>query len=321
MADLLATRVQGQSHLCFSLPRADLRPSFQEPFVSGKHYDFFLVLGYILVAELVILGSVVGAWLSNACPQIQAIKEAYRWQHVLFYFGITALTAPFVFPLLLPRMVTAWKQESAVILAENEYWNGVRHEFKPLSLEPLHSGNVDAELREHFEHHSKVLETLGYEHLGEVWIKDSEPQWSKGSFWLSPDRTLLAEIMRVFDVNGLEICSFLDDGSIVSSANCKPSPLFSKMQKYDFHVFCHAELEMDELVVEQMDSVKEISERTGQPVREMDSESWRGYLRYEVARFAEVAHEIDGKTDVPDEIIFPEATTIQKETLNVSVSV
>ena len=167
---------------------------------------FYLVLGYILVAELVILGSVVGAWLSNACPQIQAIKEAYRWQHVLFYFGITALTAPFVFPLLLPRMVTAWKQESAVILAENEYWNGVRHEFKPLSLEPLHSGNVDAELREHFEHHSKVLETLGY-------------------------------------------------------------------------------------------------------------------LRYEVARFAEVAHEIDGKTDVPDEIIFPEANTIQKETLNVSVSV
>lgn len=277
---------------------------------------WYFLLGYVLFVEVFVIGSALIAWFSDS-SEIQELTGGNRRSKAIL-FGITVLTAPFTFPILLPKIIAACRAENAAIDAENSYWEDIRHEFKPLSLEPLHEGNVDPQLREHFETQSECLERLGYEHLGEVWIKDSDPQWSKGKFWLSPDRTMLAQITVVFGTMSLEVVSFLEDGSVIDSANCQSAPNFTPMQAHNFFVRCDTDVEMDELVRNHAGFVGEIVERVGAKVREMDARSWKDYLRYETHRFAEVMNKIDGKTIVPDEIVFPQTNAARVEKTSVA---
>ena len=263
-----------------------------------------LILCYVLVTQAVTL-LIVGAayFFSSGCEHVESLKAANQGIKLpLLLLAVTVLGAPFFFPFIIKSFFDAMRESKA----ESDYWNGVRREFKALSLEPLHPENVGQELRNHIDAQSECLNALGYQHLGEVWIKDTKPQMSKGSFWLSPDQSTMAEITSMFE--GLcfcEVSSYLEDGTVVSTANCESSPVFSKIKKYGFFVSCHLGLEMDQLLIAHKEHLATVVEEVGQPVRPIEVEIWKEYCRFQNRRFAEVVQNFEKDVVVPDEIVFP----------------
>ena len=264
-----------------------------------------LILGYVIVAQVVTLCLVGVAYFSSSgCEQVESLKAANKGARLpLLLLAVTVLGAPFIFPFTVKSFFDLWGESKA----EADYWNGVRREFKALSLEPLHPGNVGDKLRNHIDEQSECLQALGHTHLGEVCIKDTKPQMSKGSFWLSPDQSTMAEITSMFeDLCFCELSSYLEDGTVVSTANCESTPVFSKIKKYGFFVSCHLGLEMDQLLKAHQEHLATVVEEVGQPVRPIEVEIWKEYCRYQNRRFAEVVQNFEKDVIVPDEIVFPE---------------
>jgi len=129
---------------------------------------------------------------------------------------------------------------------------------------------------------------------------------SKAKLWRSSDQKSLVEIDQVFDVQACEFSTFLDDGTVINTVNCESSPNFPKLQPHGFHVSCHPGLKMDQLISLHESEVAIVSEARKQQVRSISIENWKGYVRYTSRRFAEIMNKIDGKTEVPNEILFPE---------------
>lgn len=263
----------------------------------------YILLGYYCLSALIIVSLMMFCLYGGQCEWANEYRQRMNgWKSHCLVFLVLLIGSPIFLPLLISRMPGIWRE----CAEEAEYWQEIRSEFKPLSLEPLHSANVDNELREFFDRQSECLEALGYSHLGEVWIKDSEPQWSKGKFWLSPSQDHIAEIMQVFDTQSCEITSFLEDGSVVSTASCQSADFFRQMTPYGYFIHCHPGFDMDELVAAHLKRLEECV-GCGNQLRRIEPDQWKDYLRYSSRRFAEVSYEIDGTTEVPDEIVFPEA--------------
>ena len=119
---------------------------------------WYLILGYVFIAEVAMLWTVGRAYFSGNCEHVESLKAANKGARLpLLLLAVTVLGAPFIFPFTVKSFFDLWGESKAGA----DYWNGVRREFKALSLEPLHPGNVGDKLRNHIDEQSECLQALG----------------------------------------------------------------------------------------------------------------------------------------------------------------
>ena len=90
-------------------------------------------------------------------------------------------------------------------------------------------------LREHIEDNAPAAQELGYELLGDLWLKP-EPYNSKARLYLHPDGKSFAEIGVTLDTYYCEMISFLQDGTVISTAACEPFDVAAKMKQHGYVV-------------------------------------------------------------------------------------
>lgn len=273
---------------------------------------WYVLFGYLVVAEISVLAVVTTNFFSGSCPAVEELRreqteEIGHVQFAIFYFLTPILTAPLTFPV----MVYAYFLCRREIDAEAAYWNDVKESYSDLSLDPLHPCNVDEDLLRHFEDQSECLVALGYQSLGDVWLKEEPPFHSKGRFWLDPEQTTLTEIGRTIDTHYCELTSFLDDGSVITSVTCESTDLFEQMKDHGYFFACCPQASMEELVGIHNDLMQRASGQTGLSVRRIAPGQWKAYLLYSNRRFAQVAFELGEKQECPDQVVFPAAEPSQ----------
>jgi len=260
-------------------------------------------LGYIILSEIVVVAAMVLGLTAKDCPPVEhfdRLDSRQKWIAMLVTGTLAILLAPVVAPLLIFCLIKVFQTADA----DSRYWNEVRSTHQELILELVHPSNISDELAAHFQLHSPSLDGLGYEPLGTYWLKH-EPFNSKARFYRDPQGISIAEIGLTLDVCYCEIQSFLEDGSIISTASCDPFDA-AKFAKKGFHVqFCPNQ-EMIDLIEAHQTFVQRIANEEKSPVRLVMNDDWMEYCRYQGRRFSQIKYEI-GEGKEPVDCEFPPA--------------
>lgn len=268
-----------------------------------------LFVGYVVVSEIVVIGALcLGFFFAKNCPEDERYEQLSP--RVITFFTIIAFVAGVLLaPLAAPYFL--WRLWGCLIgiKHERDYWTNIQRTHFELKLEPVHAANISEELRQFFEEQSAAPQALGFDLLGDHWMKNFDPFNSKARFWLAPDRTSLAEISETIETLSCEVLSFLDDGSVIVTVNCNAIEVFARMAVYGYHVRCHNGFEMDQLLRCHADHVMEVSDRVGVSVRAIDADRWQDYVRYNDRRYGQIHFEMGEKDCGPENCEFPSAKT------------
>ncbi len=81
---------------------------------------------------------------------------------------------------------------------------------------------------------------------------------------------------------------FLEDGSVVSSANCEPLDIQPELGEHGYHVECHPGIELAEMMERHEALLASVQQQTGVTVRSIPAARWREYFHYHNRRFGEI---------------------------------
>ena len=219
--------------------------------------------------------------------------------------AIGVIFGPVLLPFMISQMWAAWKESGKV----SDYWIGIKNQQVRLSLDPLHEGNIDPELAEHFEAHSLAPLELGYQHLDDVWLKPQAPYQSKARLFLHPDGITFAEVGRTLGSCYCEILSYLDDGTVVSTAPVETNPFFEKISTpaHGYYVQCLPGAEIEELLAKHDQFLKQVSLEAGVGIRAIPNADWKAHYHFHSDRYGQLKHELDGGDPIGYEVVFPAA--------------
>lgn len=271
---------------------------------SGISMLWSLFVFYVVLSQIFVVGVLLYGLFSPGCDGIKHLNHLnplHRWLSILITFIGGIVLAPAIAPFL----VYLWNQLNKQVDAEFEYIESVQRSHQELMLEPLHRDNIDDELWNHFEEEALAIVDLGYSVIEDVWLK-GEPQNSKARILLQRDGHTFVEIGRVFDICYTELVSFLDDGSVVSSATCDPIDIEKQLAKNGYYINACPELTGVELMQSHDQFLDRMAEGAGVEIRCVPESQWKAYFQYHNRRFSEIKHLI-GKSDEACEAIFPEA--------------
>ena len=244
---------------------------------------WYLIIGYVALSQILVVGGLAFSLFGNACPQEEELEQPSLRQRILSRSIL--LLAGFLFaPILAPVFFYLWRRCSQEIGEEIEFWNSVQQSHYDLRLDPLHDDNLSEELRAYFDEQSAAPLAQDYQLLGDFWMKD-EPFNSKARIFLHPDEYVFAEIGYTLEVNYCEMLSFLEDGSVVSSANCEPLDIQPELGEHGYHVECHPGIELAEMMERHEALLASVQQQTGVTVRSIPAARWREYFHYHNRRF------------------------------------
>ena len=264
---------------------------------------------YCVIAIFVVTGLNLLGLIAKCGDEPSAVEQMSMSQNCVALISVLAIGVIFG-PVLLPFMISpmwaAWKECGK----ESDYWIGIKNQQVRLSLDPLHQGNIDPELAEHFEAHSVAPLALGYQHLDDVWLKPQKPYQSKARLFLHPDGIAFAEAGRTIDTYYCEILSYLDDGTVVSTAPMKTNPFFKKMStpKHVYYVQCLPGAEIEELLAKYERCLRQISTEAGVGIRKITNADWKAHYHFHNDRFGQLKYELDGGDQIDYEVVFPTAS-------------
>ena len=140
-----------------------------------------ILIGYIVFSQIVL-----GCWLrfsqfSDDDDESEDVLENASGKARTLVYVIAAVlvffTAPVVLPVMLFLLFKCCRQARA---------EGMKlfRMHKNLILDPLHYCNIPQELEAYMEEHTRAPVTLGYEQLGDFWMRE-EPFNSKARIFLS----------------------------------------------------------------------------------------------------------------------------------------
>ena len=264
---------------------------------------------YCVIAIFVVTGLNLLGLIAKCGDEPSAVEQMSMSQNCVALISVLAIGVIFG-PVLLPFMISpmwaAWKEGGK----ESDYWIGIKNQQVRLSLDPLHQGNIDPELAEHFEAHSVAPLALGYQHLDDIWLKPQKPYQSKGRLFLHPDGIAFADVGRTMDTYYCEILSYLDDGTVVSTAPMNTNSFFKKMStpKHGYYVQCLPGAEIEELLAKHEQFLRQLSLEVGVGVRTITNADWKAHYHYHNDRFGQLKYELDGGDPLDYEVVFPTAS-------------
>ena len=105
---------------------------------------------------------------------------------------------------------------------------------------------------------------------------------------------------EVLETRYFEVESYLEDGSVVSTANAEPIPLFDEIQPHCYFVQSLPDAGLDEVLDRHADFLTQKSAWNSAGVRRMATEHWQDYARYSNRRMGQIKYEL-GSADAPPE--------------------
>ena len=97
---------------------------------------------------------------ARAGDQPSAVEQMSMSQNCVALISVLAIGMIFG-PVLLPFIISSMWTAGKEVDQESDYWIGIKNQQVRLSLDPLHEGNIDPELAEHFEAHAVAPLALG----------------------------------------------------------------------------------------------------------------------------------------------------------------
>lgn len=277
------------------------------------------ILAYIVVTEVVLFAWIW--WSCFTCDESDSLTSKLNLSEVspirkfLFYLIMNTLmfiAAPIAVPVMGYFLVKCVREE----FAENQK---LFRMFKELLLDPLHPSNMPEELGQHIEEHLPAATAMGFESLGDYWLKD-EPYNSKGRILLSADQLAFAEIAVSLGTYYCEAISFLEDGSMIGTANVESAGSLSHFEEKGWYANIIGKADMLQTLESHYKFLQEISQRTNQPPRKISRENWKAYYQYHNQKYGQARFEL-GETDTaPEKCEFPiePMTTTAEELTTVS---
>lgn len=262
-----------------------------------------IVFEYLIFAECTAIVALGFIFFDKNPPEFAKIGNQQKpksfadgLQIVLKYL----LLAPIVTPYLL------YKQSQAMdwAKAEQEKWHKINRTFYEMSLEPQTRNDIDDDLWAFWQEPTVVLVGKGYQNLGDFRTKD-EPIPGVARFFLSPDGTELVSVGEVLETRYFEVESYLEDGSVVSTANAEPIPLFGEIQPHCYFVQSLPDAELDEVLDRHADFLTQKSAWNSAGVRRMATEHWQDYARYSNRRMGQIKYELGSADAPPEDCEFP----------------
>ena len=272
---------------------------------------WYVLIGYVIISQIIVIGlfcSTLFSRDSGTREQLAHLSPKSRMLSigVAFFLGIALA------PLVTPFLFYLYKQCSRTMNSENEYWESIQTTHHELTLVPLHESNLDEELLNHFETETPDVEAAGFNSMGEYWLKP-EPFNSKARIFLQDDGHTMVEVGRVLEIEYIELLSFLDDGSVVSSATCEPIDIQKPLSKNGYHIQCCSELTTTELLESHEQFLNQTSDTKQIDIRCVPESQWSEYFQYHNRRFSQIKYLI-GKANSPTEAIFPETGLTETHT-------
>ena len=268
-----------------------------------------ILLAYVVVTEVLLFNWVWSSFLFyNGTPSLlfeAGLSTASPLRKFSFYLvinGLMLIAAPFVVPFLFVYLANYLRREIAELRT-------LRRTFKELLLDPLHAGNMPEELAEYIEEHLPAATAMGFEILGDYWLKDA-PYNSKARILLSADRLAFAEISVCLGQHFCELNSFLEDGSIIGTANVDCVRNTRKRNEKGWYLNgVGMKADMLETIEAHFKFVEEVSSKTNQPLRKISRENWKDYFQYNNQKYGQVRFELGETKTPPVKCEFPNEST------------
>lgn len=269
-----------------------------------------ILLAYVVVTEVIFFAWIWSSWQSEDefCGYLNQLNRSgvSPIRKFLFYFTISALmfvAAPFAVPIMLVCVVVCYRQA----VAEHRELSRM---FQELLLDPLHPLNMPEELGAHIEEHMPAATAMGFESLGDYWLKDA-PYNSKGRVLLSADHLAFAEIAVTLDTYYCELVSFLEDGSMVGTGNVAAHQNMDHMEAKGWYANLIGEADMLQTIESHLKFAEDVSNRTNLRLRKISRENWKDYYQYHNQKYGQVRYEL-GETDTPPvKCEFPTEPTVK----------
>ncbi len=208
------------------------------------------------------------------------------------------ITAPFGLPILLVSVTRNY-------LAARRGFQKLSRLYKEIFLEPLHEANIPVELKDYLDEQTPAAIAMEFENLGDYWLKD-EPVNSKARIFLHSSGRVFAEAGITFETLYCETISFLEDGTMVTSAICEPIAKFAQFEQHGVFVNCVPEVGMLELIESHFEYLESTSKRMGQSVREISKSNWKEFYQYQNHKFGTARFELGELAEPPDQCEFPQ---------------
>ena len=152
-----------------------------------------------------------------------------------------------------------------------------------------------------------------YRLIGDFWMK-GEPFNSKARIFLHPQGETFVEIGNTLDTDYCEMLTFLDDGSVISTANCDPLDMQKELAEHGYHVQCHPGMQLAEMMNKHDEFLASIQQHTGTDIRPIPFTRWQEYFHYHNRRFGEIKFLIGKGIEAPENAEFPASDSEQFET-------
>ena len=222
---------------------------------------WYLIIGYVVLSQILVVGLWAYSFFGAACPQAEQLKQSDKGNQ-FWTTAILLLLGFLLAPILAPVFLYFWYRCSQEVGEEIEYWNTVLKNHYELRLDPLHNDNIGDELRAYLDEHSAAPLAEDYQLIGDFWMKD-EPFNSKARIFLHQHGETFVEIGNTLENDYCETLSFLDDGSVVSTANCGPLDIQVELAENGYHVECHPGMSLDEMINKHEELLASIQQQTG----------------------------------------------------------
>ena len=240
------------------------------------------------------------ATIRNFKPFVTSLAFA-RCRALRLVFATTVLLGPIYFPIT----VYEWWGSTRQAIKKARELEKIRRSYVEPCFDPLHSANMNPDLLAYINQQSQVLDELGYQCLGDCWLKPQAPFKSIARFYLSSDGSRLIEIGRTMETNYCDLVTFFENGHVANTVNCVPTKIFGQMKSHGFHIYAESDLELGELLQAHDRLRQEIQSNQTASVRTITADRWKDYSLYHYRFFAQISVSLGDKDEGPKECAFP----------------
>ena len=216
--------------------------------------------------------------------------------------------------------------------------------LKRTYFEALWSPLNDSQLTQYFKHdilkNSEPAKALGYIPVGAHLVKE-KPVRIQAACLLHPDGHSIIQIVHTGTLQTLEIQSFLDDGSVISSSNVYDAVtkvqkennasrrgakaylahnpelntdlLYEQIAPHGFLVHLFPESKIEELIQEHDRLVKAVLDNPRVGLRKLTARNWRDYVLYASRRFNQLRFDLGKLDNAPQPFTFPTGELVKED--------
>ena len=158
---------------------------------------------------------------------------------------------------------------------------------------------------------SEPLLKQGFQSEG-TWLASVNPSFgTHATCFLHPQGHFIVEILQVPDFCGIEIISFLDDGSIIETSNAQIGEnYFDSVAPYGFLVQISRTAEINQLLALHTSAIQPAIDGETVGLRKLSNRNWRDYACYTLNFFNQCCFEVGKKDNPPASFRFPDGQCV-----------